>query len=53
MSSDFEQNLRKYAELAVKIGVNVRPGQRVMVRAPLDNVLLGLQILSCGSDNFS
>ncbi len=40
MSHDFEQNLRKYAELAVKIGVNVRPGQRVMVRASLENAPL-------------
>jgi aminopeptidase len=40
MSSDFEQNLRKYAELVVKIGVNVRPGQRVMIRASLDNAPL-------------
>ena len=40
MSLDFEQNLRKYAELAVKIGVNVQPGQRVMIRASLDNAQL-------------
>src|SRR5262249_11368082 len=40
MSLDFEQNLRMYAELAVKIGVNVRPGQRVLIRAPLDTAPL-------------
>jgi aminopeptidase len=40
MTSDFEQNLRKYAEMAVKIGVNVQPGQRVMVRAPIDGAPL-------------
>src|SRR5215210_926502 len=40
MSLDFEQNLRKYAELAVKIGVNVQPGQRVMICVPLDNAPL-------------
>ena len=40
MPPDFEQNLRKYADLAVKIGVNVQPGQRVMVRVSLDNAPL-------------
>src|SRR6187455_64657 len=40
MSLDFEQNLRKYAEMAVKIGVNVQPGQRLMIRAPIDNAPL-------------
>ena len=40
MSLDFEQNLGKYAELAVKIGANVQPGQRVLIRAPLDNAPL-------------
>jgi aminopeptidase len=40
MSLDFEQNLRKYAELAVKIGVNVQPGQRVMIQAGIDQAPL-------------
>jgi aminopeptidase len=40
MALDFEQNLRKYAEMAVKIGVNVQPGQRLMIRAPIDNAPL-------------
>src|SRR5215210_4557968 len=40
MSLEFEQNLRNYAELAVKIGVNVQPGQRVMIRAGIDQALL-------------
>jgi aminopeptidase len=44
MSLDFEQNLRKYAELAVKIGVNVQPGQHVMITAPLANAPLVRQI---------
>ncbi len=33
--STFEQNLEKYAELAVKVGVNVQPGQTLVVNAPL------------------
>lgn len=31
----FEQNLEKYAELTVKVGVNVQPGQTLVVNAPL------------------
>lgn len=31
----FEKNLEKYAELAVKMGVNVKPGQTLVVNAPI------------------
>lgn len=31
MSSEFEQNLDKYAELAVKVGLNLQPGQRLCI----------------------
>ncbi|XEC96175.1 aminopeptidase [Paenibacillus tarimensis] len=31
----FEQNLEKYAALAVEVGVNVQPGQTLVVTAPL------------------
>ena len=34
MPSKFEKNLQKYAELAVRVGLNLRPGQRLLVRAP-------------------
>lgn len=34
--SDFHNNLQKYAELAVKVGVNVQPGQTLVVNATLD-----------------
>jgi aminopeptidase len=40
MSLDFDENLRKYAELAVKIGVNVQPGQRVLIQAGIDQAML-------------
>ncbi|WP_077615918.1 aminopeptidase [Caenibacillus caldisaponilyticus] len=33
--TDFEQKLEKYAELAVKIGVNVQKGQTLVVNAPV------------------
>jgi aminopeptidase len=34
MSSEFEQNLERYAELIVKVGLNLQPGQRLLIGAP-------------------
>ena len=34
--SDFQQNLEKYAELAVKVGVNIQKGQLLVVYAAID-----------------
>lgn len=34
--SDFQRNLEKYAELAVKVGVNIQKGQTLVVYATLD-----------------
>lgn len=34
--SDFQAKLQKYAELAVKVGVNVQPGQNLIVVATVD-----------------
>jgi aminopeptidase len=34
---DFDQKLRTYAELAVRVALNVQPGQRVMIIGPLAN----------------
>ncbi len=31
MSSEFEQNLEKYAEVIVKVGLNLQPGQRLLI----------------------
>ena len=33
MTSEFERNLEKYADLAIKVGVNLQPGQRLWIRA--------------------
>lgn len=33
--STYEQNLEKYAALAVEVGVNVQPGQTLVITAPL------------------
>jgi aminopeptidase len=35
MPTNFEQNLERYADLAVRIGLNLRAGQRVLIRAPI------------------
>jgi len=35
MKSEFEQNLEKYAEVIVKVGLNVQPGQRLVIGPPL------------------
>jgi len=34
MSSEFEQNLEKYAEVIVKVGLNLQPGQRLLIGGP-------------------
>ena len=34
MATKFQKDLQKYAELAVRVGVNLRPGQRLLVRGP-------------------
>ncbi len=33
MTTEFQQALEKYAELAIKVGVNLQPGQRLWIRA--------------------
>ncbi|MBY0098288.1 aminopeptidase [Mesobacillus maritimus] len=38
--SDFQTNLEKYADLAVKVGVNVQPGQTLVVNAGIDSAPL-------------
>jgi aminopeptidase len=39
MDAAFEQNLAKYAEVAVKIGLNLQPGQRLLIGVPFFNSL--------------
>ncbi|RME79298.1 MAG: hypothetical protein D6784_00945, partial [Chloroflexi bacterium] len=37
MTLTFEQKLQNYAELTVKVGLGLQPGQRLMIRtAPLE-----------------
>lgn len=35
MSNDFQSNIKKYADLAIHVGVNLQKGQRLMIRGPL------------------
>jgi aminopeptidase len=37
MSPDFEQTLEQYAELTVKVGLNLQPGQRLLIGEPIMN----------------
>jgi aminopeptidase len=34
MTGEFERNLEKYAEVIIKVGLNVQPGQRLIIGAP-------------------
>ena len=34
ISSEFNKNLEKYAEVIVKVGLNLQPGQRLLIGAP-------------------
>lgn len=33
-TTEFEHNLEKYAEVIVKVGLNIKPGQRLLIGAP-------------------
>jgi aminopeptidase len=44
---DFEQNLQKYAELTVKVGLNLQPGQRLVITSPLEAAPLARSIAAC------
>jgi aminopeptidase len=43
MASEFEENLEKYAELIVKVGLNLQPGQRLLIGSPLLDCLTPLE----------
>ncbi|WP_422656999.1 aminopeptidase [Paenibacillus sp. EC2-1] len=44
--SSFETMLEKYAELVIRVGVNIQPGQVLIVNAPLETVELTRFIVS-------
>ena len=39
-SPTFEDRLNSYAELLVRVGVNLQPGQKLIVRANVDDAAL-------------
>jgi aminopeptidase len=38
MPADFEQNCEKYAEVIVKVGLNLQPGQKLLIGPPFHGV---------------
>lgn len=40
LSPDIEQDFQKYAEIIVGVGLNLQPGQRLMIQAPLESAPL-------------
>lgn len=53
MTPDFERALDAYAELIVKIGLNLRAGQRLLIRAPLEAAPLVRRVAIHAYDNGS
>ena len=51
MLPNFEANLQKYAELIVKVGLNLQPKQRLLIYAPLPSGLLVHQVAACAYQN--
>ena len=39
MTSDFERNLERYAEVVLKVVINLQPGQRLLIGAPSFGIL--------------
>src|SRR5262245_13528289 len=40
MIADFERQLERYADLVVKVGLNLQPGQRLLIEAPIQTAPL-------------
>ena len=51
MTPDFERALDAYAELIVKVGLNLRAGQRLIIRAPLEAAPLVRRVAAHAYDN--
>lgn len=43
LSSQFDKNLEKYAEVIVKVGLNIQPGQRLLIGTPVPG-MSGVQV---------
>jgi aminopeptidase len=51
MTPEFDRSLGAYAALIVKIGLNLQPGQRLLVRAPLEAAPLVRHVTAQAYDN--
>lgn len=51
MNNNFDRNLLKYAELAVKVGVNIQPNQYLYIAASLDSAHLVRVITKIAYEN--
>src|SRR5690606_4656068 len=49
-SPTFEDRLGSYAELLVRVGVNLQPGQKLMVRANVDDAQLVRKVVDVAYD---
>jgi aminopeptidase len=47
MLPDFETNLHKYAELIIKVGLNLQPQQRLLIYAPVSSAPLVREVAGC------
>jgi aminopeptidase len=50
MTPEFERALGEYAKLIVKVGLNLQPGQRLNIRAPIEAAPLVRQVAACAYD---
>jgi aminopeptidase len=51
MLPNFEVNLQKYADLLVRVGLNLQPLQRLLIYAPLASAPLVQQVAACAYRN--
>lgn len=50
MTPEFDRALGRYAELIVKVGLNFQPGQRLLIRAPIDAAPLARHVAAQAYD---
>lgn len=50
MTPEFERSLRNYAELIVKVGLNLQAGQRLLIRGPIEAAPLVRQVAAHAYD---
>lgn len=51
MTPEFDRALGRYAELIVKVGLNLQPGQRLLVRAPIEAAPLARAVAAHAYDS--